>query len=191
MLGYVIHEDDDETLSSSRADERLRIQQHPPDAWWATGDAGRWEEEEEEEEEDKEEYKDKDKDEDEYETATATIRARSVDGRLLRPRPRPPVLRVVGRYKDVIRTGGENVHAGEVEGILGTCPGVKEVAVVGVPHRRWGEMVTALVVLEPHVVALEAAAAEAAAEASERVRVEVSPVAVRVALVGVRDCSDL
>ena len=78
------------------------------------------------------------------------------------------MLRVVGRYKDVIRTGGENVHAGEVEGILGTCPGVKEVAVVGVPHRRWGEMVTALVVLEPHVVALEAAAAEAAAEAERR-----------------------
>lgn len=58
-------------------------------------------------------------------------------------------LRIVGRAKDVIRTGGETVSPGEVEAALAGFPGVAELAVVGVPHPDWGEVVCAAVVLAP------------------------------------------
>jgi o-succinylbenzoate---CoA ligase len=51
-----------------------------------------------------------------------------------------------GRADDVINTGGEKVVPGEVERVLQGCPGVREVAVVGVPDPDWGERVTAVVV---------------------------------------------
>jgi long-chain acyl-CoA synthetase len=52
------------------------------------------------------------------------------------------------RFKDVIKTGGENVASIEVEKALYAAdPGVQEAAVVGLPHERWGEAVTAIVVL--------------------------------------------
>lgn len=54
---------------------------------------------------------------------------------------------IVGRARDVIRTGGETVAPPEVEAVLGTHPDVVEVAVVGVPDVEWGEIVTAVVVL--------------------------------------------
>jgi fatty-acyl-CoA synthase len=50
------------------------------------------------------------------------------------------------RLKDVIISGGENISSVEVEGILLRHPGVQEVAVVGVPHERWGEAARAFVV---------------------------------------------
>jgi len=53
------------------------------------------------------------------------------------------------RYKDVIISGGENVSSIEVEGALLRHPAVMEVAVVGVPHERWGESPHAFVVLRP------------------------------------------
>lgn len=53
-----------------------------------------------------------------------------------------------GRLKDVVRTGGENVHASDVEGAIAAHPGVVAAAVVGLPHPRLGEMVSALVVLQ-------------------------------------------
>ena len=54
------------------------------------------------------------------------------------------------RFKDVIKTGGENVASIEVEKALYAAdPGVQEVAVVGLPHARWGEAVTAVVILKP------------------------------------------
>jgi long-chain acyl-CoA synthetase len=53
---------------------------------------------------------------------------------------------VLDRLKDLIITGGTNVYAREVEDILLECPGVHEAAVFGVPHRLWGEAVTAVVV---------------------------------------------
>jgi acyl-CoA synthetase (AMP-forming)/AMP-acid ligase II len=56
---------------------------------------------------------------------------------------------IVGRARDVIRTGGETVAPPEVEGVLGTHPDVAEVAVVGVPDVEWGEIVTAVVVVRP------------------------------------------
>jgi acyl-CoA synthetase (AMP-forming)/AMP-acid ligase II len=51
-----------------------------------------------------------------------------------------------GRAKDLIKTGGENVYPAEVEKVLLAHPHVADVAVVGVPDRRWGEAVKAFVV---------------------------------------------
>jgi malonyl-CoA/methylmalonyl-CoA synthetase len=56
-------------------------------------------------------------------------------------------LRLVGRSKEVIITGGVNVYPREVEAALLTVSGVVDVAVVGIPSRRWGEAVTAFVVV--------------------------------------------
>jgi acyl-CoA synthetase (AMP-forming)/AMP-acid ligase II len=51
------------------------------------------------------------------------------------------------RKKDVIITGGENVSSIEVEDVVFSHPAVAEVAVIGVPDDKWGEMVTAIVVV--------------------------------------------
>jgi acyl-CoA synthetase (AMP-forming)/AMP-acid ligase II len=56
-------------------------------------------------------------------------------------------LSIVGRARDVIRTGGETVAPPEVEAVLAGHPAVGEVAVVGVPDPEWGEVVTAVVVV--------------------------------------------
>ena len=55
---------------------------------------------------------------------------------------------IVGRVKDVIRTGGETVSPAEVEAHLADFPGAAEVAVVGIPDGRWGEVVCAVFVLD-------------------------------------------
>lgn len=52
------------------------------------------------------------------------------------------------RIKDVIISGGENISSVEVEGILLRHPAVQEVAIVGLPHERWGEAPHAFVVLK-------------------------------------------
>lgn len=54
---------------------------------------------------------------------------------------------ITDRKKDVIISGGENVSSIEVEDALFSHPQVTEVAVIGVPHDKWGETVKALVVL--------------------------------------------
>ena len=54
---------------------------------------------------------------------------------------------VKDRIKDVIISGGENISSIEVEGILLQHPAVQEVAVVGVPHEKWGEAPNAFLVL--------------------------------------------
>ena len=51
------------------------------------------------------------------------------------------------RIKDVIISGGENISTVEVEGVLLRHPAVQEVAIVGVPHEKWGESPHAFVVL--------------------------------------------
>ena len=57
--------------------------------------------------------------------------------------------RVVDRLKDVFIVGGENVTPSEVEAVLRRHPGVADVAVVGVPDDRWGEVGAAFVVPRP------------------------------------------
>jgi acyl-CoA synthetase (AMP-forming)/AMP-acid ligase II len=53
---------------------------------------------------------------------------------------------MVDRYKDIVKTGGENVSSTRVEGALGQHPDIARVAVIGLPNERWGEIVTAIVV---------------------------------------------
>ena len=53
------------------------------------------------------------------------------------------------RLKDVIISGGENISSIEVEGVLLRHPAVLEVAVVGLPHEKWGEAPHAFVVCKP------------------------------------------
>jgi fatty-acyl-CoA synthase len=55
-------------------------------------------------------------------------------------------LRIVDRTKDMIVSGGFNIYPREIEDIIGEHPAVSQVAVFGVPHPKWGEAVTALVV---------------------------------------------
>jgi fatty-acyl-CoA synthase len=55
----------------------------------------------------------------------------------------------VDRSKDVIKTGGENVSSQEVEAMIFKCPGVMDVAVIGLPDPYWSELVTAVVVPAP------------------------------------------
>ncbi|MFN8019384.1 MAG: AMP-binding protein [Acidimicrobiales bacterium] len=54
-------------------------------------------------------------------------------------------LRIVGRSKDLIISGGYNVYPREVEDVLRSHPSVADVAVVGLPHPDWGEQVVAVV----------------------------------------------
>ncbi|WP_428640879.1 class I adenylate-forming enzyme family protein [Roseibium sp.] len=56
-------------------------------------------------------------------------------------------IRLIDRKKNMIITGGENVYPSEVESVLSGHPDVKDVAVVGCPDDKWGESVTAAVVL--------------------------------------------
>jgi fatty-acyl-CoA synthase len=62
---------------------------------------------------------------------------------------------IVDRKKDMIISGGENVYPAEVEDALYQHPGIKEVAVIGVQHPRWGETVRAVVVLKDGVSVTE------------------------------------
>lgn len=53
---------------------------------------------------------------------------------------------MVDRYKDIVKTGGENVSSMRVESVLIQHPGVARAVVIGLPHGDWGEAVTAVVV---------------------------------------------
>jgi fatty-acyl-CoA synthase len=55
---------------------------------------------------------------------------------------------LVDRKANMIISGGENIFPAEVENVIGSHPKVKDVAVIGVPHEKWGEEVTAVVVLK-------------------------------------------
>jgi malonyl-CoA/methylmalonyl-CoA synthetase len=63
---------------------------------------------------------------------------------------------IVGRSKDLIISGGYNVYPAEIEGYINDMPGVAESAVIGVPHKDFGEAVVAVVVARPGA-ALDAA----------------------------------
>lgn len=77
---------------------------------------------------------------------TGDLGQRDADGHLF----------IVGRKKDMIITGGENVYPTEVENVLAGHPSVAEVAVFGIPSDRWGEEVRAAIVLRAGCVAGEA-----------------------------------
>lgn len=64
-------------------------------------------------------------------------------------------LYISGRLKEVIVTGGQNVHAGEVEELILSHPAVADCAVIGLPDSKWGEQVTAVVVLKDEQTATE------------------------------------
>jgi acyl-CoA synthetase (AMP-forming)/AMP-acid ligase II len=60
-------------------------------------------------------------------------------------------LYIVGRLKEMIISGGLNVYPAEIERVLLEHPAIREVAVVGVPHARWGETPVAFLVLADDV----------------------------------------
>jgi fatty-acyl-CoA synthase len=63
--------------------------------------------------------------------------------------------RIVGRLKDLVISGGENVYPAEIEDVLHDHSAVSEAALVGVPDERWGEVCLAFVVLRAGAVAEE------------------------------------
>jgi acyl-CoA synthetase (AMP-forming)/AMP-acid ligase II len=60
-------------------------------------------------------------------------------------------LSIIGRLKEVIRSGSSTIVPKEVEDVLALHPAVAEVAVIGLPDPQWGEAVTAFVVKRPGI----------------------------------------
>lgn len=56
---------------------------------------------------------------------------------------------IVGRSKDMIKSGGENIYPAEVESVLHAHPAVAEAALIGLPDPKWGEVGCAVVVVKP------------------------------------------
>lgn len=56
---------------------------------------------------------------------------------------------IVGRKKDMLISGGENIYPAEIEGLLATHPKIAEAAIIGVPDAKWGEVGRAIVVVRP------------------------------------------
>jgi fatty-acyl-CoA synthase len=69
----------------------------------------------------------------------------------------PGWYQVVGRNKELIISGGENIHPAEIENLISSHPAVAECAVVGLPDARWGEVPVLAVVRRPGVEADPAA----------------------------------
>ena len=65
-------------------------------------------------------------------------------------------IHLVDRKSNMIISGGENIYPSEIEGVIGRYPGVQDVAVVGLPHEKWGESVQAVIVLHEGAAATEA-----------------------------------
>ncbi len=63
---------------------------------------------------------------------------------------------IVGRLKDMIISGGENVYPAEVESVMHAHPAVAEAALIGVPDDKWGEVGRACVVVKPGAALTEA-----------------------------------
>ena len=55
-------------------------------------------------------------------------------------------VRIAGRLKDMIIRGGMNLFPREIEDVLAAAPGVAQVAVIGIPDDRWGEVVGAVII---------------------------------------------
>lgn len=55
---------------------------------------------------------------------------------------------IVGRRKDMFISGGENIYPAEIESVLHACEHVAEAAVIGIPHKKWGEVGVAVIRLQ-------------------------------------------
>ena len=66
-------------------------------------------------------------------------------------------LYITGRASDMYISGGSNVYPREIEELLLTHPALREVAILGMPHERWGEVGLAVCVLQPDAATGEAA----------------------------------
>jgi acyl-CoA synthetase (AMP-forming)/AMP-acid ligase II len=64
-------------------------------------------------------------------------------------------IHLVDRKSNMIISGGENIYPSEIESVLGRHPAVLDVAVVGMPHEKWGEAVHAVIVLRDGTQATE------------------------------------
>jgi len=53
---------------------------------------------------------------------------------------------IVGRSRDVIISGGENIHPAELENVLADCPAIAEASVIGIADAKWGEAACACIV---------------------------------------------
>jgi fatty-acyl-CoA synthase len=62
---------------------------------------------------------------------------------------------IIGRYKDMIKSGGENIYSAEVETVFREHPAVSDAALIGMPHDTWGEVGLMVVVLEAGTTATE------------------------------------
>lgn len=60
---------------------------------------------------------------------------------------------IAGRYKDMIKSGGENVYAAEVESVFREHPAVADAALIGQPDEKWGEVGLMIVMLKPGAAA--------------------------------------
>ena len=56
---------------------------------------------------------------------------------------------VIGRFKDMLKSGGENIYAAEVETVFRDHPAVADAALIGQPDEKWGEVGLMIVVLKP------------------------------------------
>ena len=77
-------------------------------------------------------------------------------------------IQLVDRKSNMIISGGENIYPSEVEAVIGAHPIVKDIAVIGIPHDKWGETVQAIVVLHDASADAKAAEAEILAFCKER-----------------------
>jgi fatty-acyl-CoA synthase len=77
---------------------------------------------------------------------------------------------IVDRTKDMIVTGGFNVFPREVEDVVAEHPSIAQVCVIGTPDEKWGEAVTAVVVLRPDAPTDEASVATMTAEIQSAVK---------------------
>jgi fatty-acyl-CoA synthase len=62
---------------------------------------------------------------------------------------------IVGRYKDMIISGGENIYAAEVEAVFRDHPAVLDAALIGLPDEKWGEVGLMIVALKPRQAAAQ------------------------------------
>jgi len=77
---------------------------------------------------------------------------------------------IVDRTKDMIVTGGFNVFPREVEDVVAEHPSVAQVCVIGTPDEKWGEAVTAVVVLRPDAASDDEAVAQLTSEIQASVK---------------------